>query len=107
MLYVFLIAVLLMTCLIGVLSLVLAETFTPVAFLMRIIARIELFWKKVRRRGGRRSSVMLAIEIAHLRLMPVDMPPILTPSRSPTVVFLLLLVVLLVSAVFFGFFLNW
>jgi hypothetical protein len=107
MLDVFLVAVLLVTCFIGVLPWVLAETFTPVAILTGIIVRVEPFGKKVRRRGGRRSSVVLTIEITRLMLKPVDMPPILAPSRGPTVAFLFLLVVLLISAVFFGFLLNW
>jgi len=47
MLYILLIAVMLLLCFIDVVSRVLAEIFTTVAFMTCIIARIEPFWKKV------------------------------------------------------------
>jgi hypothetical protein len=103
--HVLVVAITLLYCFIRALPRILAEIFTPVAFVTCIIARIESFGKKIRRRSGRRGGMMLAIEVTRF-LLPVDMPPIFAPPRSPTITLLFLRIVLLIGAVFFGFLLN-
>jgi hypothetical protein len=106
MLYLLLVALMVLLCSVGVASRYLIEIFMPVAFVTRIITRIEPFGKKVRWRGGRRSGVMLATEVTRLLLMPVAMSPMVASPGSPTVTLLFLLIVLIISSVFFGFLLN-
>jgi hypothetical protein len=80
--------------------------FTPIALGTRIVASIQPFRKEVRRRGRRRSNVVLALKVTHFLIVPVGMPPILASAGGPPVALWFLLGVMFISPVFFEFLLN-
>jgi hypothetical protein len=107
MLYILIITVIPLLRVVGFPSLVLDRIFTPIALGTRIIvASIKPFRKEVRRRGRRRSSVVLALKVTHFLIVPVGMPPILASAGGPPVALRFLLGVMLKSPVFFEFLLN-
>jgi hypothetical protein len=85
-------------------SLILDKIFAPIA---PIVASIKPFRKEVRRRSRGRSSVVLALDVTHFRIVSVGMPPIVASTRCPPVALWFLLGVWLISAVFVEFLLNW
>jgi hypothetical protein len=106
MLYILIITVMPLHCVVGLPSLVLDRIFTPIALGTRIVASIEPFRKEVRRRGRRRSSMVLALKVTHFLIVPVGMSPILASAGGPPVALWFLLGVMLKSPVFFEFLLN-
>jgi hypothetical protein len=106
MLYILIITVMPRHCVVGLPSLVLDRIFTPIALGTCIVASIKPFRKEVRRRGRRRSSVVLALKVTHFLIVPVGMPPILASAGGPPVALRFLLGVMLKSPIFFEFLLN-
>jgi hypothetical protein len=105
MLYILIIIVMPLLCVVGLPSLVLDMVFTPISLGTGIVA-IKPFRKEVRRRGRRRSNVVLALKVTHFLTVPVGLPPILASAGGPPVALWFLLGVRFISPVFFEFLLN-
>ena len=92
------ITVMIVFCFVQFVSFDLSVNFVAIVFVMQVVASIIPFGKKVRRRGKRRSKMMLAPRIVHFLVVPIGRPSVLTPPRCLSVVLLLLGIILLASS---------